>query len=129
MADDLTKIDGISKMLAAKLKKAGVTTYQQIADMSDADIRALDKKLALHDKATDGDWQAQAAMLVAAPSAVASEPTVEANPAPAPVAIKKRGKKLDRSRKFSQFIGAHPSGAAYTQDGVLFNGSDEEIAA
>ena len=60
--DDLTKLTGIGPALAKKLSSAGITTFQQIANPSEADQAALAKigKVKNSDK-----WQDEAKALLA----------------------------------------------------------------
>jgi large subunit ribosomal protein L19 len=64
-ADDLTKINGISKDLEVQLKKINVLRYDQIAAFSDEDIANVDEVLKLSGKVEREDWTGQAQRLVA----------------------------------------------------------------
>ncbi len=55
--DDLTKIKGIGDALAAKLQQqAGITTFQQLAELTPEQVAILDEKLALHGRVLRDDW-------------------------------------------------------------------------
>lgn len=58
--DDLTKMKGLGKVMAEKLEAEGVTTFAQIAAMSDADIEALEEKIGAKGKFEKNEWVAQA---------------------------------------------------------------------
>lgn len=58
--DDLTKMKGLGKVFAEKLNAEGVTTYAQIAAMSDDDVAALEEKIGASGKFETNDWVAQA---------------------------------------------------------------------
>lgn len=62
--DDLTKMKGLGKVFAEKLNAEGITTYLQIASMSEDDIAALEGKIGAAGKFEKNDWVAQAAELV-----------------------------------------------------------------
>ncbi len=58
--DDLTKMKGLGKVFAEKLNGEGVTTFAQIAAMSEDDIAALEEKIGASGKFESNDWVAQA---------------------------------------------------------------------
>lgn len=58
--DDLTKMKGLGKVMAEKLAGEGITSFAQIADMSDADIAALEEKIGAAGKFEKNEWVAQA---------------------------------------------------------------------
>jgi len=63
--DDLTAIDGIGPVMAKKLKEGGITSYAQLADLSDADIERLDKDVIRSaGRIRRDDWVGQAKKLV-----------------------------------------------------------------
>jgi large subunit ribosomal protein L19 len=64
-ADDLTKINGISPEIAARLLQLGCIKYEQIANFSDDDIANVDEALALDGAIEKGDWAGQAQRLMA----------------------------------------------------------------
>ncbi|MEZ5812298.1 MAG: 50S ribosomal protein L21 [Rhizobiaceae bacterium] len=58
-ADDLTKIKGIGPVAAGQLNEQGITTYAQVAALSDKDIERIDEAMPFSaDQITD--WRAQA---------------------------------------------------------------------
>ncbi len=65
--DDLKKISGIGPAFEKKLKAAGLTTYQQIVDMTEEDMDALAEKVSgvSKEKMLADDWKGQAAQLIA----------------------------------------------------------------
>ncbi|MFV0295333.1 MAG: 50S ribosomal protein L19 [Hyphomicrobiaceae bacterium] len=75
-ADDLTKIEGISPDLAARLIQLNCTKFEQIANFSDEDIANLDEALNLDSIVEKGDWVGKAQKLIA--EATASEAVAEA---------------------------------------------------
>lgn len=64
--DDLKKISGIGPAFEKKLHEAGLSSYQQIVDMTDEDIEALAEKVTgvSKDKIINDDWKGQAAKLM-----------------------------------------------------------------
>ena len=62
----LTAINGIGKVIAAKLEQSGYATVEQIAALSDADLAKLDEALDLKNRIEREDWVGQAKALVAA---------------------------------------------------------------
>lgn len=65
VADDLTLISGVGAAIAKKLNGLGITNFQQIVDMDDAALAALDEKIGFKGRALREDWRAQAAELKA----------------------------------------------------------------
>jgi large subunit ribosomal protein L19 len=63
-ADDVSLIAGVGPKIKDALHKEGITTLQQIADMSDEAIFALDEKLGLKGKSKREEWVTQAKELV-----------------------------------------------------------------
>jgi predicted flap endonuclease-1-like 5' DNA nuclease len=61
---DVSLIDGIGPKISALLEEAGITTLQQIANMSEDDISALDEKLDLRGRSQREEWIAQAQELI-----------------------------------------------------------------
>jgi predicted flap endonuclease-1-like 5' DNA nuclease len=61
---DVSLIDGIGPKISALLEEAGITTLQQIAAMSEAEITALDEKLDLKGRSQREEWIAQAQELI-----------------------------------------------------------------
>ena len=64
-ADDVSLIAGVGPKIKDALHKEGITSLNQIADMSDETIFALDEKLGLKGKTKREDWVTQAKELVA----------------------------------------------------------------
>ena len=62
---NLSLIAGIGPTIEKKLRAAGVTSWEQIAAWTDADIEAKDKELALRGRATREEWVEQAKELLA----------------------------------------------------------------
>jgi large subunit ribosomal protein L19 len=62
--DDLTKIKGISKELAARLAHLNVITFEQIANFSDDDIANVEEALKMDGAVEKGNWTIQARDLV-----------------------------------------------------------------
>lgn len=63
IADDLTKIEGVDEKLALRLNRAGIYRFQQIAQLSDDDSKALEAKLRLKGRIARESWIDQAAAL------------------------------------------------------------------
>ncbi|MEM9044945.1 MAG: helix-hairpin-helix domain-containing protein [Pseudomonadota bacterium] len=63
--DDLTKIKGIGRKLAAQLNELGISSLAEIAAWSDDDIAEIDKKLRFKGRITRDDWVGQARLLIA----------------------------------------------------------------
>lgn len=64
-ADDLKLLSGVGPAIAKRLAEAGVTSYQQIADLDEAGIKALDEKANLGGRIEREEWQEQARELMA----------------------------------------------------------------
>ena len=65
LTDDVSLIGGVGPVLKKKLAEYGVTSLQQIAAMSDADVAKMDEALDLNGRATRDEWVGQAKELVA----------------------------------------------------------------
>ncbi|WP_448582777.1 hypothetical protein [Thermaurantiacus sp.] len=64
--DDLRQIKGVGPKLATLLGELGITRFQQIADMSEAELAALDARLGQFQGRPARDrWQEQARLLAA----------------------------------------------------------------
>lgn len=75
MSDDLTKIAGVGPATAEKLNARGITTFSQIADLTDDQITQLNEELELRDSITQKDWRTQAKSLAENPGqGVANDP-------------------------------------------------------
>ena len=64
-ADDVSLIAGVGPKVKDQLAVEGITSLNQIAEMNDEQIFALDEKLGLKGKTKREDWVAQAKELVA----------------------------------------------------------------
>ena len=64
-ADDLKLLSGVGPAIAKRLAEAGVTSYQQIADLDEAGIAELDEKANLGGRIEREEWQEQARELMA----------------------------------------------------------------
>ncbi len=62
--DDLSKISGVGPVLVKKLADAGVTSLEQIAAWSAADVAEFDEKLNFKGRIERDDWVAQAKALI-----------------------------------------------------------------
>ena len=58
--DDLTRISGVGPVLQEKLYRLGITTYQQIAEMTPEDIARVDEVLDFPGRVEREDWVGQA---------------------------------------------------------------------
>jgi large subunit ribosomal protein L21 len=58
-ADDLTEIKGIGPVAAGQLNEQGITTFKQIAKLSDADIEKIDANMPFSSDQIS-DWREQA---------------------------------------------------------------------
>lgn len=65
MTDDLSKISGIGPATVEKLKSRGITTFAQIAELTDDQVLQLNDELDLRDSILNGDWRSQAKSLMA----------------------------------------------------------------
>ncbi len=63
-ADDLKKISGVGPVLEGKLNALGITTYGQIAGLSDDEIARVDDVLNFKGRIAREDWVAQAKALM-----------------------------------------------------------------
>ncbi|MEZ5854297.1 MAG: 50S ribosomal protein L19, partial [Hyphomicrobiaceae bacterium] len=77
--EDLTRIEGISADLAARLIQLNCTKYEQIANFSDEDIANVDEALHLEGAIEKGDWVGKAQRLMA--ESTAGEAAAEGDPA------------------------------------------------
>ncbi len=64
-SSNLSLIAGIGPTIEKKLRAAGITSWEQIASWSAADIEAKDKELALRGRVTREEWVEQAKELLA----------------------------------------------------------------
>lgn len=62
---NLSLIAGIGPTIEKKLRAAGITSWEQIASWTDADLEAKDKELALRGRAKREEWVEQAKELLA----------------------------------------------------------------
>ncbi|MEM8634612.1 MAG: helix-hairpin-helix domain-containing protein [Pseudomonadota bacterium] len=58
--DDLKKLTGVGPVLAGKLADAGVTSFAQIASLSDDEIADIEEKVGASGKFEKEGWIAQA---------------------------------------------------------------------
>lgn len=63
VVDDLKRIRGIGPAIERKLNDQGISTYRQIADLSDADVEALDAVLDFRGRIERDGWVSQAEQL------------------------------------------------------------------
>ncbi len=63
--DDLTLIEGVTPDLQKKLTKLGLIKFEQIANLTDDEIAALDDALSLGDQIEQNDWAGKAVALMA----------------------------------------------------------------
>ena len=79
-ADDVSLIAGVGPKIKDQLIAEGITSLNQIAEMNDEQIFALDEKLGLKGKSKREEWVTQAKELVAgqAPRAKVDQKAVEA---------------------------------------------------
>ena len=63
--DDLKQIKGIGKVLEEKLRTLGITNLEQIANLNETDIAAIDEKLNFKGRIAREKWIEQAKDLVA----------------------------------------------------------------
>ena len=82
-ADDVSLIAGVGPKIKDQLIAEGITSLNQIADMNDEQIFALDEKLGLKGKSKREEWVTQAKELVAgkAPRAKVDQKAAEATKA------------------------------------------------
>jgi predicted flap endonuclease-1-like 5' DNA nuclease len=66
LADDLTQIRGIGKVLEERLRERGVCTYRQIGRWSDGQVDEFSERLSFPGRITREDWRGQARELYAA---------------------------------------------------------------
>lgn len=62
-ADDLKRIDGIGPKVEQVLKGRGITRFQDLAEMEETALSALDKELGLDGRVLRDDWAGQARRL------------------------------------------------------------------
>jgi large subunit ribosomal protein L21 len=72
-AIDIGQISGLGATVKKKLNAAGITTVQQIADWTDADVAKYDAELNLHGRIAREEWVAQAKELAAGKPARAKD--------------------------------------------------------
>jgi len=59
--DDLKEIKGVAKVIEAKLHKAGIYTFRQVAEWDSAAIDAFSDKLSFKGRIRNEGWQKQCA--------------------------------------------------------------------
>ena len=59
-ADDLTRIKGIGAVIAARLRKLGITSYEQVAGLGDTDIEKINAELNFKGRIEREQWIQQA---------------------------------------------------------------------
>jgi NADH-quinone oxidoreductase subunit E len=64
-ADDLKLIGGVGPALEKKLNDAGITRFEQIANMSAEDVAMIEEKLSFKGRMERDDWRGQAKILAA----------------------------------------------------------------
>jgi len=64
-ADDLSLLSGVGPVLVKKLTGAGITTFRQIAELTEEAARELDEKLTLRGRIEREEWIEQARELMA----------------------------------------------------------------
>ena len=62
--DDLTKIKGIGAALAKKFQDVGISSFSEMAEMTNTQAKTLDEQLALKGRITRNEYREQAAALV-----------------------------------------------------------------
>jgi len=100
--DDLTLIDGIGATLQKKLNDLGITSFKQIAELTEQDIDNINQQLAFKGRIEREGWVAQAQKLVEAGSRSAAgtgQAAPAADGAPAPAGGKRAGKKTTTRKK------------------------------
>ena len=64
-ADDLKLIPGVNQELEHKLNKLGLIKFEQIANLTDDEITAVDEQLKLNGAIENNDWVAKSVELMA----------------------------------------------------------------
>jgi predicted flap endonuclease-1-like 5' DNA nuclease len=64
-ADDLKLISGVGPALEKKLNDAGITRFEQIANMSAEDVERIEEQLSFKGRMERDDWAGQAKILAA----------------------------------------------------------------
>jgi large subunit ribosomal protein L19 len=64
-ADDLKLIPGVTQELEHKLNKLGLIKFEQIANLTDDEITAVDEQLKLNGAIENNDWVAKSVELMA----------------------------------------------------------------
>lgn len=62
--DDLTQLKGVGAKMAEKINAAGITSFAQLAGMSDEQLSDLDKEIKAIGAVTRNDWRGQAQQLM-----------------------------------------------------------------
>lgn len=73
MTDDLSKINGVGPATVEKLKTVGLTTFAQIAALTDDQVKQLNDQFDLRDGITRDDWRGQAKKFAETPSPAAAQ--------------------------------------------------------
>ena len=63
--DDISLLSGVGPVLEKKLTEAGITTFKQVAELTEDAIKELDEKLALKGRIEREEWVEQARELMA----------------------------------------------------------------
>ncbi len=65
VSDDVEIIDGIGPTIGKRLKAAGITSWKQVAEWTDADVAKYDAELSLKGRIVNEEWIVQAKELLA----------------------------------------------------------------
>ncbi len=78
--DDLSRIIGVGSILALKLKKIGITRFEQIAKWEHSDILNINEQMEFSGRIEREDWIGQARRLMSGEEAVIDGTTAEVDP-------------------------------------------------
>ena len=68
-ADDLTRISGIGAVIAPRLQELGITTFEQIANFTAADVERINGSLKFKGRIEREKWVEQARRIIESDSA------------------------------------------------------------
>lgn len=80
MTDDLSQINGVGPVTVEKLNSRGITSFAQIAELTDDQVLQLNEELDLRDSIINHDWRKQAAEFAGNPTDPTPQPPVQQAP-------------------------------------------------
>lgn len=148
--DNIELIDGIGPKVAEKLRAKGITTFEQIAQLTEDELDRLNDELKLKGAPQRTDWRTQAEEFYAAKSGAQPLPHLPMDDVPPPVqvpspetvsiavdpatleVVRLKRRRLNRNKAFSDVLGQY-HGATHSQiigdQRVYFGQDDIEVGS